>query len=267
LSKQQKALRKSPRNFMSIDQVSAAPRSVTRAQRRFGRDQLAALNREDLRKLCHGLILAEGAQIERFRSAADFDEFAVVVPTLWHAHQIIVRIFHRAVTQRDIDDIQELVEVDDAMEALILQRILPESEIYLPRSIRIIPPDEIAARITASALVRWEGDIPTIAPDRLELDIELSNESALLDPVGIQWLPSLALNELPSKLQDIDVEPQVLLERKTFRVLNASFRFSGVRYGESEPGRRLPDAVLHWPDGSPTSAMLDCKAAASGYRM
>jgi hypothetical protein len=83
-----------------------------------------------------------------------------------------------------------------------------------------------------------------------------------------KWLPSLALNELPPAFAGVDVEPQDLFERKTFRLLTASFCLDGVRYGESARGKRLPDSVVHWTRGDAWySAMVDCKSASSGYQM
>jgi hypothetical protein len=111
----------------------------------------------------------------------------------------------------------------------------------------------------------WE-DGPAVAIDRLDLVLQLE-QSSFSDRIGIQWLPSVALNELPPSLISSGIEPQDVLERKTFRLLTAAFLFDGVRYGEAARGKRLPDSVLHWPDGSACSALVDCKAAASGYTM
>jgi hypothetical protein len=219
------------------------------------------------RKLCHGLLLAEGARIESYRASADYDEFTVTTMALWRTRQMVVRIYHRSVEPQDLDDVRDFVEANGASEATVLPARDADSPIEPPRGIQLVWPGEMADRITASALIRWEDETPTIAVDRLELLLSLSDVTRLLDPIGIQWLPSLALNELPASLADVDVQPQDLLEQKTFRLLTASFRFGGVRYGEARRGERLPDAVLYWPDSTSTAAMLDCKAASAGYRM
>jgi hypothetical protein len=87
----------------------------------------------------------------------------------------------------------------------------------------------------------------------------------LLDPVGIRWLPTLALNELPPEIAGLGHAPQDLLERMTFRLLTLALRFGGERLGEAQRGHRLPDAVLRWDRGK--AALLDCKAARDGYVM
>src|SRR5665811_1029828 len=51
--------------------------------------------------------------------------------------------------------------------------------------------------------------------------------------------------------------------------MTSVFRFGGKRYGESMPGKGLPDALLTFAESSKNlvGALLDCKAAADGYRM
>ena len=79
-------------------------RPVTRAHRSFGAEQLRQLKREDVRKLCHGLLLADCAVVDDYRSNAEIDEFAVTVPGLWHMQRVLVRIYHRPIRQDDVDD-------------------------------------------------------------------------------------------------------------------------------------------------------------------
>ena len=136
-----------------------------------------------------------------------------------------------------------------------------------PLGVHLINATELASRIISSPFVEWDTGSPRVAPERLTLALELDHLAGLLDPVGIQWLPAVAFNELPSSLAASDIQPQDLLEQKTFRLLTATFLFDGERYGEARRGQPLPDALLHLPGGSMKSAILDCKAAASGYRM
>lgn len=244
-----------------------APRPVTRAQRGFGVDRLRDLDRESVRKLCHGLVLADGGTIDHFRPTADMDEFLVTVPGLWRMHSVLVRIYHRTIRQEDLDETSGFAPTVGAVEALVLPvQGTEDPQLAIVPGVTVVSAHELVERITASALVRWEEDYPSIATDRLELILRLSG-APLLDSVGIEPLPSLAVNELPPSLVEYSFEPQDLLERKAFRLLTATFRFGGVRYGESARGQRLPDAVLYWPDGSPSAALLDCKAASSGYLM
>lgn len=241
------------------------PRPVTRAQRGFGPAQLGALERDEVRKLCHAMLLAEGASVEDYRTQADFDEFSVGMPSLWHTQRIIVRIYHRAVGSDDLINSHKFAIATGATGSLVLSTV-ESASIAPPPGVVFIPPAATADRITSSALATWEDSRPSLAIDRLDLALRLA-EVRILDPVGIQWLPTLALNELPSILVDAQAEPQDLLEKKAFRLMTSTFRFGGVRYGESRRGQALPDAVLHWADGSGTAAIVDCKAASSGYIM
>ena len=248
-------------------QWTVGDRSVTRPQRGLGPQELSSLSRDNIRKLCHALWIAEGAVIEEYSHLAGFDQFLLAVPSLWHVDTRLVRIYDRIVESDDLVDVLEAAQLAGAVAGLVVPpRGIAENAI-IPDGLHVVPPAELASRIARSSLVEWDEATPTPALERLELFLGLADTAALLDPVGIQWLPSLALNELPPQLIGIEVEPEVLLERKAFRLLTACFRFGGTRFGEKRRGERLPDAVLDWPDGSSTSAILDCKAAGSGYRM
>jgi hypothetical protein len=241
-------------------------RPVTRAHRSVGADQLRALPRDEVRKLCHGLLLADSVVINDYRSNAEMDEFSVTIDGLWQSHSGILRIYHRPIRQTDLEDVRAFAEATGMLESTVVCVQGAEDKLSIVQGVKVVAAAEVADRIVGSALVSWDEDRPSLATDRLEVTLRLAG-SSLLDPVGLQWLPSLALNELPPALVNCGIEPQDLLERKAFRMLTASFRFGGIRYGEAARGKRLPDAVLDWPDGSNTSALLDCKAASSGYVM
>jgi hypothetical protein len=226
-----------------------------------------ALDREQLRKLCHGLLLEEGVGIENFRSTGEYDEFTITWSTSWRAHRSAVRIFHRPLSQDDLERAVVDARNFNAVEALLLGPHEIPDNLSPPVGVHMIAPQELADRITSSPLVEWNDGVPSLSTTRLGLVLDLNKTSALLDPIGIRWLPSLAFNELPTALLSSEVEPQDLFERKAFRIFTASFRFGGVRYGEAERGQRVPDSVLFWPNGSSECAMVDCKAASSGYRM
>lgn len=245
--------------------VTVQMRTVTRARREFGAAELAALDRHQLRKLCHGLLLAEGAAVTEVRRQSDFDDFAVTTSTLWRVQRSLVRVIHRPVEQSDLDGAAAYIDAVGFDEALFVTVHEPTPDLRAPHSVHLIPPADTALRIVASPLASWD-DGPSVAVERLDLVLQLERAN-FSDRIGIQWLPSVALNELPPPLLDAGIEPQDVLERKTFRLLTATYLFDGIRYGEAARGKRLPDAVLHWPDGSPCSALVDCKAAANGYVM
>lgn len=113
------------------------------------------------------------------------------------------------------------------------------------------------------SVIAWPDRHPTPAYDRLSAQRDLDRDAFLLDPVGLRWLPALALNELPVELTGSALVPDAIFERLAFRLLTTALRFGGVRYGESARGQRLPDAVLTWPGPSRLLALMDCKAAAT----
>jgi hypothetical protein len=117
------------------------------------------------------------------------------------------------------------------------------------------------------SVIAWPNRRPEPAYDRLSLQRDLDHDAFVLDPVGLRWLPSLALNELPAELAERDLVPETLFERMAFRLFTSALRFRGRRYGEAARGQRLPDAALSWPGFSPLAALLDCKASADGYLM
>ena len=222
---------------------------------------------QELRRLCHGLLLGEGVSIANFRSTATYDEFATANPSIWHSRSGIVRIFHHRTTQADLDRLALDMEIAGAVEALA---VTPHGADDAPDSspfVNVISADELAGRITSSPLVEWNEETPRLATSRVELALKLSEMTALLDPVGIQWLPALALNELPPSIAGVDVTPEDLLEQKLFRLMTASFFFDGIRYGEARRGKRYPDSVLFMPNDPSKGVLVDCKAASSGYRM
>lgn len=240
---------------------------MTRAARAFGPNELSQLPANDLRQLVHAFLLAEGITVEGFRSLADYDELTVRYVGLWRTRPSPVRIMHRPATPADVDNLSETAQQLGSSHALLMVPHGTDEPLEDTALVTVVSDAELTDRIIASPLTRWEDDQPSAAADRLELLLDLEQTTSLLDPVGIRWLPSLALNEQPPGLADLDVEPQDLLERKAFRLLTASFLFNGVRYGEASRGERVPDAVLHMPDGSQISLLVDCKAASEGYRM
>jgi len=239
---------------------------VTRARRAFEANDLATLDRQQLRKLCHALLIAEGAAVTDFRTRVDFDEFTASTPALWRRRRSLVRIWFRALSQQDLDDVGVFIESAGFDEALFLTTTHVDVSLTAPHGVHIISPGDTAMRIISSPLAGWDSGGPSVAIDRLDLLLRLEG-AKVVDRIGIEWLPAVAFNELPPALIESSIEPQDLLERKCFRLLTATFLFDGERFGEAARGKRLPDAVIRWPDGSECSALVDCKAAASGYMM
>lgn len=70
----------------SHDQDRGARRTrVTQPDRRFGPEELAALAREDRRKLAQVLLTDTGARGIEFQTVAAYDELVLEIPMLWRA--------------------------------------------------------------------------------------------------------------------------------------------------------------------------------------
>lgn len=242
-------------------------RPVTRARRNFGAAELEELGRDDIRRLCHGLLLAQGLSASSFRAHADYDEYLVLADRLWLTRRTVVRIYDRVVEVADIDQVREGLDDAVAADALVIAPKGLASEALARSNVAVLGPVELAREVERSPLADWSAGRPSLAASRLETMLALPEAARLVDPAGIAWLPSLAFNELPFELQALDIAPEDMLEEKAFRLLTSILRFGGERYGQRHRGERLPDALLNWRAEPSCWALLDCKAAASGYQM
>lgn len=245
------------------------PRRATQPQRQFGPDELVETSRDQRRKLCQVLLTETGSRVVEYNRPAAYDELVLEAMPLWRSRRVRVRIAARLVEQSDVDRLAERVaQAGDADGALIAPLGVADG-ITATARVAIVDPAALIARLERSALIAWPDRRPTPAYDRVDTLRRLASGAALLDPVGIRWLPTLALNELPVELFSQSASPQDLLERMTFRLLTATFRFGGERHGEAARGERLPDSCLTWPAGANEhlAALVDCKAASEGYTM
>lgn len=244
-------------------------RRPTQPQRGFGPAELASLPRESLRKLCQVLLTESGAQVVEFNSPAAHDELVVETLPLWRPRRTRVRIATRQVEQRDVDRLVERITAEGDAEGVLIAALGVSEEVSVPARVNLVDPAALIARLERSALIAWPGKSPMPAYDRVGEQRRLENEAALFDPVGIRWLPTLALNEIPTELFAREIPPQDLLERFAFRLLTATFRFGGERHGEAARGERVADSTITWPAASTNrhAALVDCKAASDGYTM
>jgi hypothetical protein len=199
-----------------------------------------------------------------------YDEFVLEVIPLWRVRRIRARILASPLTQKDVDRLADRVaEAGDAEGMLLATQDTAAPNVQLPVSVSVISATEMIARLERSALVAWKERQPFPSYELLATQRTLDRDASFLDPVGIRWLPTLALNELPPDLRDAGLEPQDVLERVGFRFLTSVFRLGGERYGEAMRGQPLPDALLTFraKDLTLAGALLDCKAAANGYTM
>jgi hypothetical protein len=255
----------------SADHAATAPpaRRSTQPQRHFGPEQLSETPREDLRKLCQVLLTETGSRVVEYYNPAAHDELVLETLPLWRPRRIRVRIAARPVEQGDVDRLAERVAEAGDADGILIAPLGVADGVTIPARVDLVGPEALIARLERSALIAWPERRPTPAYDRVGALRRLEGDAALLDPVGIRWLPILALNELPVELFSQNVPPQDLLERMAFRLLTATFRFGGERHGEAARGERLADSTITWPAGAnePLAALIDCKAASDGYTM
>jgi hypothetical protein len=225
------------------------------------------MERGQRRKLVQLLVTESGSQVIDFQSPATHDELLLEKQPLWRPRRIRVRIVDRPVEQTDVTRLAEIVAANTDAEGLLFAPLGMTSDIEMPDTVMLIGPAEMISRMERCSMIAWPDGSPAPAYDRLALQRDLDRDAFLLDPVGLRWLPSLALNELPTELAGRHLVPDALFERMAFRLFSSTLRFGGVRYGEAARGQRLPDALLTFPGPAPVSAIMDCKASADGYTM
>lgn len=241
----------------------------TQPIRRFDSSDLASLSRDERRKVFQVLLTENGVEVIEYSGPAAYDELVVATRPLWRQRTIRVRIAANQVGQEDVDRLADRVRDASDSEGLMLAPLGVEDDVVVPPQLSVVGPENLIKRLERTPLVGWTDDTPFPAYDRLDALSHLGSEAALLDPVGIRWLPVLALNEIPQELASHGATPQDLFERLAFRMLTSVFRFGGARHGEAARGQRLPDSVITWPERNPSrvAALFDCKAASHGYTM
>lgn len=242
-------------------------RRATQAQRRLTPEGLAALPRDDRRKLMQLLLTDAGAHVAAFNRPAAYDELVLETQPLWRSRRIRARVAARRVTQDDVDRLAEAVDAAGDADGLLLAPLGHDDGLTVPATVMLVDADELIARLERCVAIAWPGGTPAPAYERVAAQRDLDRDAFLLDPVGLRWLPTLALNELPAELAGRDLAPDAVFERVAFRLLTNGLRFDGVRYGEAERGKRLPDAVLRWGPDRRLVGLMDCKATADGYTM
>ncbi len=220
-------------------------RRVTQPDRRFELSHLQELDREHRRKLVQLLLTEGGVAAGRVSRPGGVQAFVLRVTPLWRERTIRARLATAEVEQSDIDRLTErLGETGDA-EGIVLAPFGVAEGVNASPSVSIVDGSELIHRLERSALVAWPERRPVPSYERVSEQRILEEEAALLDPVGLRWLPTAAVNELPTELAASGLAPQDLLERLAFRMFTAVFRFGGSATGEAARGERVPDAPSH----------------------
>jgi hypothetical protein len=176
------------------------PARVTRPDRRFGPDELNALAPAQRRKLAQVLLNEAGAHIVEFQTTGAHEEFVLETPLLWRARRVRVRVAAQPVDTASLTRLAEAVRAGSDAEGVMLAPCGIIEPITIPPEVQVLGPEEIIDRLERSASIQWTDRHPSPASERLGLQRDLDRDAFLLDPVGLRWLPTLALHELPSRL-------------------------------------------------------------------
>jgi hypothetical protein len=216
-----------------------------------------------VRQLCQMLVVEQGLRITRVQRRDRQEDLHTEVEILGRTRPGVVRVVHRPLEPVDVTELAEVARAEALAEAVLIEAAPGGGELPDESAVHVIRADELVRQIRASALVEWADGLPAPARGRFELATDLSSIAVALDPIGLRWLPTLALNQVPPELAGQGTADH-LFERIAFRILTTALRFGGHRLGSRSRGERVPDAVLRW---GRYAALLDCKAAQYGYRM
>lgn len=242
------------------------PAQPPTARKALTAQNLPGLGRARIRELCQVLLVERGLRLTRAQPRADVDDLYVQAPLIWRPRTGLMRVLHRAAEATDLTDLAEVARATPLGDAVLVTTALDGDDLPADDAVQVIEADELVAKLQTSALVEWADGMPQTAMPRLALALDLSEIAPALDPIGIRWLPTLALNSVPPELEGLGTADD-LFEQIAFRILTTALRMGGRRLGATKRGQRLPDALLRWNEDRPISAVLDCKAAQYGYRM
>jgi hypothetical protein len=226
-------------------------------------ENLGDLNQGLVRTLCQMLIMEQGFRATRVQPRDRQEDIYFQIPLAWRGGEGIVRVLHRPLEPGDAKGLGDVARASALADAVLVEAQFGDATVEQDPAVQVIRASQLVEAIRASALIDWESGQPAPARGRGELAVDLNAIAAALDPVGLRWLPTLALNHTPPELEGQGTADE-LLERIAFRLLTTVFRFGGRRLGARSRGQRLPDAVIRWQS---VAALVDCKAAQYGYRM
>ena len=89
-----------------------APRRATQPQRRFSPEALAALARDDRRKLVQVLLTESGNRVVEVHRPAAYDELILETRPLWRPRRVRVCVAARPSTQDDVDRLAEIRQAE-----------------------------------------------------------------------------------------------------------------------------------------------------------
>lgn len=107
------------------------------ATARFRPEALAALAREDRRKLVQTLLTESGSHIRGGTSAVAYDELILETRPLWRPRRVRVNAAARPSTQDDVDRLAEAVEATGEAEGVLLAALGVVGELRPPTTIMV----------------------------------------------------------------------------------------------------------------------------------
>lgn len=207
--------------------------------------------------------------VDRVQPRGEADDLYVALSALWRTRRGRVRVLYRAAVQADVAELAAVAEAADLADAVLIEAAPSGAPGATgERGVQFIASEELVGLLQGSAMPAWTDGMPAVDAERFQHWTDLQEMATFVDPSGLRWLPTLALNKLPAELAEHGEQPSDLFEDIAFRVFTRIFRFGGVRMGAAARGERVPDGLLHTPGCTDTSrVVLDCKAAQDGYVM
>jgi hypothetical protein len=254
------------REVRAVSALEQAPRRATDPSRGFEPAGLDALRREVRQALVLAVLAHRRLQIVEVRPRVDFDELLISVNTGLRQRTAGVRIYYRSLEDDDLRDAEQAV-VGGALADLTVIQAASGNYIGLhEEAISVVGPEELIEALEGCPLVSWSAGVPAV--DRRErTQLRALETEAWLESDAFSWLAVVARNKVPYGLGELQLSPDALLERASFRVLTHVLRFGGERLGEAQRGQALPDALLTLPGRPQIASLLDTKAARDGYIM
>lgn len=144
-----------------------APGRATQPQRRFSPEALAALGRDDRRKLVQVLLTESGSRVVEVHRPVAYDELILETRPLWRPRRVRVRVAARPSTQDDVDRLAEAVEAAGEAEGVLLAALGSVSELRPPTTIMVIDADQLIARLERCTSIAWLDHQPVPAYERV----------------------------------------------------------------------------------------------------
>jgi hypothetical protein len=223
----------------------------------------ARLSLDDLRRLCQTLAVEMGLTPVEVQPYGSYVDLVFTSTVLLRQRQVLIRASTDAASQGALARLQADAADRGCVDYLLIATRSAE-DASITESEHLLGPAGFIGRCRESAMVEWRQRVPSARPVAYQAARQRAEALKELDTYGLTWLPALARNRLPVALRESTIPADEWFERVVFRVATTVFRINGVRLGSASRGKRVGDALLWWRG---RLALLDCKAAYSGYKL